>query len=192
VTVVERISLHLLDNIYEVRDAAAFALRIIYSDIETEQRKFLLPILETVKQLKNTNEFETYFKERKEFILQKVTENDNDFGFMREPELWEYVDGLVHLYKEVFSIRVFNKEASLNEIIDFMCLNYSKNFMTNMCKKTIWECLTVMFADIYKGEVETYFESIQKIVIKEIEGKIVYLIKTIRIVWVDLKLRSFC
>jgi hypothetical protein len=166
----ELVSLHLTDNIYEVRDAAAFAMKILIQDLPTDDRKEVLADYEKVKFLKNSADLDSKFQIEKDKIFQKVKDNENDFGFMREPELWEFVDGLVHLYKEIFDTGVFNKEASLSEMIDFMCLNYSKPYMTNMCKKTVWECLASMFSDVNKSEIEMYFDYIQKTVIKEIEG----------------------
>jgi hypothetical protein len=89
---------------------------------------------------------------------------------MREPELWEYVDGLIHFQKEIFGIGLLSKEGCLSDLTDFMCLNYNKPYMTNMCKKTVWECFTQMFSTLDKSEIDFHFDYLEKIVVKEIQG----------------------
>ena len=172
---------HCFDNIIEVRDACAFALRVYIenncSDVDTSCKSFYIKLISSLNNdtvLQN----EVYPQLTKE-IFECIT-SKQDFGFMRPVELYEVKDGAVHVIKELAGMKGMWKEFEVNAmkyedllmiVIDYLCKGY--NFgLQNLNKKTIWECLGVLMLKIDKYDVEFYLDYVIDILIKELDKHI--------------------
>mgnify|MGYP003302432733 CR=1 FL=1 len=97
---------------------------------------------------------------------------------MRPVELNEVKDGIVHLLKEICEVEDcflykecgYKKEDVLMIVVDYLCKNYNSEKLNNLCKKSIWEALTVLFLRIKTFDVEFYIDYIVDILIIELEN----------------------
>ena len=179
----ELLKLHLFDNIYEVRDSAAFALRTFLINLKEDFKRFdeitnfQKFILTVISELDMKSSLEKSYEIVRNKIYSLVNENKQppDLGFMREIDLWEYADGILHLTKEILEEGSLVKmlQLDVNRIcqftIDYLCRNYKT--LDNLIKKTLWSLLIILFKRIHKSEVEFYFEMFGEILIKELQSK---------------------
>jgi hypothetical protein len=189
---------HCFDNIIEVRDACAFALRVYIennncSDVDASCKSFYIKLISSLNNdtvLQN----EVYPQLTKE-IFECIT-SKQDFGFMRPVELYEVKDGAVHVIKELAGMKGMWKEFEINAmkyedllmiVIDYLCKRY--NFgLQNLNKKTIWECLGVLMLKIDKYDVEFYLDYVIDILIKELDAyDLVNELKEILTTYIELK-----
>ena len=173
---------HCFDNIIEVRDACAFALRVYIennncSDVDASCKSFYIKLISSLNN-DAVLQSEVYPQLTKE-IFEHIT-SKQDFGFMKPVELYEVKDGAVHVIKELAGMKEMWKEFEVNGmkyedllmiVIDYLCKGY--NFgLQNLNKKTIWECLAVLMLKIDKYDVEFYLDYIIDILIKELDKHI--------------------
>ena len=170
------IKLHCFENIIEVRDASAYALQIYLEkggELPDDFKQFYLDI---VKNLNDLNKLKEYLDPIKKEVFSYITQKQ-DFGFMREVDEIDFTDGIVHIIKEISSIKekeknFLDKEIKIDElimiVIDNLCKNYNIG-LSNLNKKTIWETLTVLFLKVEKYDVEMYLDYIIDILIKELD-----------------------
>ncbi len=167
------IKYHCFDNILEVRDASAFALKIFIQKGEILEEKYENYFRELVENLNDNSKIDTYIQEIRKEIFPYITEKQ-DFGFLREVDAIDFKEGIVHIIKELgeidncFIYKNLKKEELLMIVIDFLCKNYH-NGLTNINKKVIWEALTVLFLKINKYDVELYIDYIIDILIEELD-----------------------
>ena len=167
------IKYHCFDNILEVRDASAFALKIFIQKGGILEEKYENYFRELVENLNDNNKIDNYIQEIRKEIFPYITEKQ-DFGFLREVDAIDFKEGIVHIIKELgeidncFIYKNLKKEELLMIVIDFLCKNYH-NGLTNINKKVIWEALTVLFLKINKYDIELYIDYIIDILIKELD-----------------------
>ena len=167
------IKYHCFDNILEVRDASAFALKIFIQKGGILEEKYENYFRELVENLNDNSKIDTYIQEIRKEIFPYITEKQ-DFGFLREVDAIDFKEGIVHIIKELgeidncFIYKNLKKEELLMIVIDFLCKNYH-NGLTNINKKVIWEALTVLFLKINKYDVELYIDYIIDILIEELD-----------------------
>lgn len=172
---------HCFDNVIEVRDACAFALRVYIennsSDVDASCKSFYIKLISSLNN-DTALQSELHPQLTKE-IFEHIT-SKQDFGFMRPVELYEVKDGAVHVIKELAGMKGMWKEFEVNGmknedllmiVIDYLCKGY--NFgLQNLNKKTIWECLGVLMLKIDKYDVEFYLDYIIDVLIKELDKHI--------------------
>ena len=167
------IKYHCFDNILEVRDASAFALKIFIQKGGILEEKYENYFRELVENLNDNSKIDIYIQEIRKEIFPYITEKQ-DFGFLREVDAIDFKEGIVHIIKELgeidncFIYKNLKKEELLMIVIDFLCKNYH-NGLTNINKKVIWEALTVLFLKINKYDVELYIDYIIDILIEELD-----------------------
>ena len=118
------------------------------------------------------------YQEIKKEIFTNITIKQ-DFGFMREVEINEVKDGVIHLIKELcdapnnylYNEFKMTKDNLLMTVIDYLCKNYH-NGLSNLNKKTVWEALSVLMLQIDKSEVEFYLDYIIDILLSELENNL--------------------
>ena len=167
------IKYHCFDNILEVRDASAFALKIFIQKGGVLEEKYENYFRELVENLNDNSKIDIYIQEIRKEIFPYITEKQ-DFGFLREVDAIDFKEGIVHIIKELgeidncFIYKNLKKEELLMIVIDFLCKNYH-NGLTNINKKVIWEALTVLFLKINKYDTELYIDYIIDILIEELD-----------------------
>ena len=167
------IKYHCFDNILEVRDASAFALKIFIQKGGVLEEKYENYFRELVENLNDNSKIDIYIQEIRKEIFPYITEKQ-DFGFLREVDAIDFKEGIVHIIKELgeidncFIYKNLKKEELLMIVIDFLCKNYH-NGLTNINKKVIWEALTVLFLKINKYDAELYIDYIIDILIEELD-----------------------
>ena len=167
------IKYHCFDNILEVRDASAFALKIFIQKGGILEEKYENYFRELVENLNDNSKIDIYIQEIRKEIFPYITEKQ-DFGFLREVDAIDFKEGIVHIIKELgeidncFIYKNLKKEELLMIVIDFLCKNYH-NGLTNINKKVIWEALTVLFLKINKYDTELYIDYIIDILIEELD-----------------------
>ena len=166
---------HCFDNVIEVRDASAFALKIYHKQGGVLSQKYIDYYKTLINELNNTEKMNILYEELKKEIFTNITAKQ-DFGFMREVEINEFKDGIIHIIKELCDDKesILYKECSLKIdelimiVIDFLCKNYRIG-LSNLNKKTIWEALSVLIIQINKCDVEMYLDYIIDILLDELE-----------------------
>jgi hypothetical protein len=186
------LKLHLHENIYEVRDASAFAIKVLLKNLSDENfNKFeeITKIKELfnlcINYIQDSSMLESAYSEFKNKIYQSIVNNPPsdstssqiDMGFMREPDKWEFVDGIIDLIRELSEEDLFispnsNKclfklNDTLQIVIDYYCK--SNATLENLSKKSLWKCLTSLFLKLKKQDIEIYFELIGNYLITEIK-----------------------
>lgn len=182
VTLIEDICIlikeHCFDNVIEVRDASAFALKIYHNQGGILDQKYIDYYKTLISELNNTEKMKILYEEIKKEIFTNIT-SKQDFGFMREVEINEFKDGIIHIIKELCDDKesILYKECSLKIdelimiVIDFLCKNYRIG-LSNLNKKTIWEALSVLIIQINKCDVEMYLDYIVDILLDELENNL--------------------
>lgn len=169
---------HCFDNIIEVRDASAFALRIYGSQKGKLNEDYISFYIKLLNSVNNSDEINNLYQEIKKEIFTNITIKQ-DFGFMREVEINEVKDGVIHLIKELcddpnnylYNEFKMTKDNLLMTVIDYLCKNYH-NGLSNLNKKTVWEALNVLMLQIDKSEVEFYLDYIIDILLSELENNL--------------------
>ena len=169
---------HCFDNIIEVRDASAFALRIYGSQKGKLNEDYISFYIKLLNSVNNSDEINNLYQEIKKEIFTNITIKQ-DFGFMREVEINEVKDGVIHLIKELcdapnnylYNEFKMTKDNLLMTVIDYLCKNYH-NGLSNLNKKTVWEALSVLMLQIDKSEVEFYLDYIIDILLSELENNL--------------------
>ena len=168
------IKLHCFDNVIEVRDAAAYALKIYISKGGNVPENYINFYLNIIKSLNDYEKNKEYMDDTKKEIFSYITDKQ-DFGFLRPLDEQDFTDGINHIIKEVSSLKEnnfidkeINKDDILMIVIDNLCKNYNIG-LSNLNKKTIWETLTVLFLRVEKYDVEMYLDYIVDILIKELD-----------------------
>ena len=86
----------------------------------------------------------------------------------------DFKDGITHIIKELSNVKecFINKEFKPEDLlmceIDYLCKNYNLG-LSNINKKSIWECLTVLFLKINKYDAELYIDYIVDYLIKDLD-----------------------
>ena len=171
--VCQLIKLHCFDNILEVRDASAFALKIYLEKggkLNPEYEKFYI---NCIKYINDNSKIEEILNEVRKEIFPYITQKQ-DFGFIREVDMSDFKDGITHIIKELSNVKecFVNKALKPEDLlmceIDYLCKNYNLG-LSNINKKSIWECLTVLFLKINKYDAELYIDYIVDYLIKDLD-----------------------
>ena len=169
---------HCFDNVIEVRDASAFALKVFHNQGGILEQKYIDYYKTLISELNNSEEMNKQYGIIKQEIFTNITAKQ-DFGFMREVEINEFKDGIIHIIKELCDDKesIIYKDCSIKIdelimiVIDFLCKNYHIG-LSNLNKKTIWEALSVLILQVNKCDVEMYLDYIIDILLNELENNL--------------------